>query len=802
MRTIRTIAYIASIFVAVMSLQTPAEAQMTQNAAIEYAKSQLQSGSNAKEIAAQLSSMGLSPADMKQLQEQYGENLESLEESASRTHTLNPKFVDPGDTTGLEPIKLKVHTPEDESNIFGHNIFAAKRLSFEPNENMATPEDYRLGPGDQLIIDIWGASENTIKAVISPDGAILIPHVGQVQLNGLTLKAATQKIRKTVSKRYSGIEGANPASDISVTLGKIRTIQVNVLGEVKSPGTFRLSSLTTLFNAIYRAGGVTETGSLRAVRLVRAGETVAVADLYDFLFTGNNSGDIALKEGDVIIVPVYQSLVTVDGAAKRPMMYEMLEGESAAKLLDYAGGFAADAYKGEVTVLRTNGREHQTFSVKDKNLDAFMMADGDSLIIGNAIDRVANQVTVEGCVYRPGVYELGGDIATVRQLISHAEGLREDAYMDRAVITRQNDDLSLQTVPVDLKGIMASTSDDIILRRNDKLVISAITDIKDYGTLTILGSVRRPGEFPYADNTTVEDLIYLAGGISDGASTVKVDISRRVNDPESTQTTSVQAESFTVDIRNGLVINPIPFVLKPYDIVSVRNNPVFNTQKMVTIEGEVSFSGDYVLLNVNDRISSVIERAGGLSPRAYIAGGKLLRRMSEEEKKSNDASIKMIRRSGISDTLALADTLAESYYSVGVQFDKALKYQGSDHDVVLRDGDKIIIPEYDGTVRIQGEVMYPNSVNYIEGRSLHYYISQAGGFSPKARKNAVYVVNPNGTVQKARSFSTLEPGSEIFVPQKPERKGASLTEVMSLTTSTVSLATMVITILRYLPTKQ
>lgn len=802
MRRFFTIRYVVAVIVAFMLFQFSAGAQMTQAAAIEYAKSQIQNGKTPKDIAAQLSALGVSAEDMKQLQEKYGENLENIEEADDRTHVLNPKYVEPEDTAGVEKSKFKVHTPEDESDIFGHNIFASKRLTFEPSSNMATPDDYKLGPGDQLIIDIWGASETTIKAVVSPDGAILIPHVGQVQLGGLTIKAATQKIRKTVATRYSGIEGANPASDISVTLGKIRTIQVNVLGEVKAPGTFRLSSLTTVFNAIYRAGGVTETGSLRAVNVVRGGETIAVVDMYDFLFTGNSSGDIPLKEGDAVIVPVYQSLVTVDGSAKRPMRYEMLEGESAAKLLEYAGGFAGDAYKGEVTVLRTNGREHQTFSVKDRDMASFAMADGDSLIIGSAIERIANQVTVEGCVYRPGAYELGGDIATVRQLIDHAEGLREDAFLDRAIIKRQKDDLSRQTIQVDLKGILAGTADDIILKRNDTLNVSAITDIVNYGTLSILGSVRNPGEYPYADNTTVEDLIYLAGGILDGASTVKVDISRRLNDPESLEPTNVQAESFTVDIRNGLIMNPVPFVLKPYDIVSVRNNPVFNTQKMVTIEGEVPFSGDYVLLNVNDRISSVIERAGGLSPRAYIAGGKLLRKMSEEERQSAVSSMKMIRRSGISDTLAMADTLAESYYSVGVQLDKALKNPGSDYDVVLRDGDKVIIPEYDGTVRIQGEVMYPNSVSYIEGRRLHYYITQAGGFSPRAKRRAVYVLNPNGTVEKAHSCSTLEPGSEIFVPQKPERKSASLSEIVSVTSSTVSLATMILAIIRYLPSSK
>ncbi|MCQ2164912.1 MAG: SLBB domain-containing protein [Bacteroidales bacterium] len=808
MKRNRIFYFIVSIASALLLWQCPAGAQMTQSAAIEYVKSQMQTGKSTKDIASQLTSMGLSTDDLKQLQEKYGENFEEMEED-DRFHTLNKKYVEKDDTLGVETSKLKVPTPEDESNIHGHNSSAAKRLTFEPDQTAAPPDNYKLGPGDQLIIDIWGASETTIKQVISPDGALLIPHVGQIQLGGLTIKEATRKIRKAVSTRYSGIEGANPASDISVTLGKVRTIQVNVLGEVKAPGTFRLSSLSTLFNAIYRAGGVTETGSLRAVRLTREGETIAVVDLYDFLFTGNSSGDMPLKDGDAIIVPVYQSLVTVDGAAKRPMRYELIEGESAARLLDYAGGFAADAYKGEVTVHRTNGREREIFSIRDKNLESFHMADGDSLVIGTAIDRNANMVSIEGCVYRPGSYELGGDIATLRQLIEHAEGLREDAFLDRAIITRQREDLSLQTVAVDLKGILAGTSEDVILRRNDLVNVSAITDLKDYGIMTIVGSVRNAGDYPFAENTTVEDLIYLAGGILDGASTVKVDISRRVNDPESLQTSNVQAESFTVEIRNGLLVNPKPFILKPYDIVSIRNNPVYNNQKMVTVTGEVAFDGDYVLLNANDRISSVIERAGGVSPRAYLAGGKLMRRLSDDERSKSLRSSRMMQRSGITDTLSLAlvdtlatgDSLEVTYYTVGVNLDKALKNPGSDYDVVLRDGDKIIIPEFDGTVRIQGEVMYPNAVSYIKGNNLHYYITQAGGYSQKAKRRGVYIVNPNGTVAKANALTSIEPGSEIFVPSKPEKKGASLTEVMSLTTSTVSLATMIIAIIRYLPSK-
>ena len=777
-----------------------AGAQISQRTAIEYAKSAMKGGMSSADIKKELSALGLSTADLAKLQSQYGEELEDIGLADTRSHELNDEYADPDDTTAVSKGRmLKVKTPEDTSKIFGHNIFSSKRLTFEPNENMATPEDYKLGPGDQVIIDIWGASEASTKQTVSPEGSIIIPHVGQVQLGGLTIKAATQKIRKAVSARYSGIEGSNPASDISVTLGKIRTIQVSILGEVKAPGTYRLSSLTSLFNAIYRAGGVTELGTLRAVKVVRSGETVATVDIYNYLFNGDRGCDIPLKEGDAVIVPPYISLVTVDGSAKRPMMYELVEGETAGRLLEYAGGFAGDAYKSEVSVLRSNGREHEIFTVASDSFDTFTMADGDTLRVGQVIDRTANQVELQGAVYRPGFYEVGGSIATVRQLINHAEGLREDAYMDRAIIYRELPDLTKEVIPLDLKGIMDGTADDVILRRNDVISISAVNEMREEQTVTIMGSVRLPATYAYSENTSVEDLIYMAGGLLDGASTIKVDIARRVNDPESDATSDVLTQSFTVDVKNGLLINPKPFILKPFDVVSVRNNPVYNVQKMVTIEGEIAFEGDYAVLNTDDRISDLIERAGGLTPRAHIEGARLLRKLTDDEKDGIDASLKMIRRGGLLDTLAVADTLMESYYSVGVQLDKAMKHKGSDYDIVLKDGDRIQIPEYTGTVKIQGEVMYPNTVSYVSGKPLSYYISQAGGFSTNARRRNVYVVNANGTVSRlAGSTSKIEPGSEIFVPARPDRDGMSLTEILSLSTSTASLATMILAIIRYL----
>ena len=776
-----------------------AGAQISQRTAIEYAKSAMNSGMSSSDIIKELSSLGLSASDLAKLKSQYGEELEDIGLADTRSHELNEQFAEPDDTTSSPGRLMKVKTPEDTSQIFGHNIFAAKRLTFEPNENMATPEDYKLGPGDQLIIDIWGASEASTKVVISPEGTIMIPRVGQLQISGMTIKAATQKIRKMVSSRFSGIEGSNPASDISVTLGKIRTIQVSVLGEVKAPGTYRLSSLTSLFNAIYRAGGVTEIGTLRAVKVVRSGETVATVDIYSYLFNGDRGCDIPLKEGDAVIVPPYVSLVTVDGNAKRPMMYELIEGETAGKLLEYAGGFAGDAFKKEVSVLRNNGREHEIFTVSSDNFDSFTMADGDTLRVSAVIERTANQVELQGAVYRPGFYEVGGDIATLRQLISHAEGLMEDAYTDRAIIYRELPDMTKEVIPVDLKGVMDGTSDDVVLRRNDIVNIQSIDEMRDERTLSIMGSVRFPATYSYSENTSVEDLIYMAGGLLDGASAIKVDVARMVNDPESEHTTDVLAESFTVDVKNGLLVNPKPFILKPFDIVTVRSNPVYNKQKMVTVSGEVAFEGDYAVLSTDERISDIIERAGGLSPRAHIEGARLLRRMTDDEKNGIDASLKMIRRGGLLDTLAVADTLMESYYSVGVRLDKALKHKGSDYDVTLKDGDRIIIPEYVGTVKIQGEVMYPNTVAYVSGKPLSYYISQAGGFSTNARRRNVYVVNANGTVSKlSGSTSMIEPGSQIFVPAKPEKDGMSLTEILSLSTSTASLATMILAIVRYL----
>ena len=533
----------------------------------------------------------------------------------------------------LDSVAAEAADPENEESIqiYGHDLFRGRALTFEPNENAATPQDYRLGPGDQVIIDIWGYSEGSYTLTISPEGRVYISQVGPIQLSGLTIAAATEKIRKALVSKYSSIGGSKPNTSVSVTLGSIRTIQVNVMGEVGTAGTYRLSSFATVFHALYRAGGVTSRGSLRAIKVIRGGDQIASVDVYDYLMEGRTDTDIALREGDVILVPPYVNIATISGKVKRPMSYELLGGETLSTLIDYAGGFASDAFREDFRVIRQTGPERQVFNVKAGQAGGFRLEDGDYVTVGASMDRFANKVEVRGYVFRPGMFELGKEIATVRQLIAGAGGLKEDAFTGRAVIMREKDDLSLETVSVDLSGILSGKADDVLLRKNDILVVSGIHEINDRGTLTINGAVASPGVFPFSENTTVEDLILQAGGLLEGASYSRVDVARRVTDPYSTMPKDTIGETFSFAIKDNLAIDGGEnFYLQPYDVVSVRRSPAFRTQKFVRIEGEVAFPGEYVLLTEGERLSDLLRRAGGKTGRAFLHGSTLTRRMNEE----------------------------------------------------------------------------------------------------------------------------------------------------------------------------
>lgn len=782
----------------------PARAQMSDEAVVNYALTAKQAGKSDQQIGKELLAKGVTAEQAERLKKKYEASQGSetavadqsiagqrRERQQSSQETLTAGSMDVVSSTVSDPTEGATNP----RTVFGRNIFRGSALTFEPNENQATPENYRLGPGDEIIIDIWGENERSLREEISPEGNIMIEQVGPVYLNGLTIREANEKLRSVFSQIYAGVSGEEPSSDVRVTLGRLRTIQVNVLGEVATPGTYRLSSFATVFHALYRAGGVTPIGGLRDIRIMRGDHEVARVDVYDLLMKGKQNDDIRLEEGDVIIVPPYELLVEISGNVKRPMHYEMKSGESLGKLMEYAGGFTGDAYRDEVRVIRESGREYQIYNVREPNYASWNLEDGDAVTVGSVLDRFANRVEVRGAVYREGMYELGDEVHTVRGLIERAEGLKGDAFPGRALLLREREDLTLEMVAVDLAGVMSGAAPDIELQRNDVLVIPSIHELEERGALTISGEVARPGTYPYAENMTIEDLVVQAGGLLDGASTARIDISRRIKDPKSLTPSSELGKIYSFSLKDGLIVDGEPgFTLMPYDIVEVRRSPAYRPQERVTLDGEVVFSGGYTLIKKNERLSDLVKRAGGLTSDAYAHGARLIRRMNDEERAVRETTLRMAlqNQQGSGDSLSMNKLQLNDYYSVGIELDKALAEPGSDYDMVLREGDRLVIPQYVSTVSISGEVMYPNTVLYLQGKNLKYYVGQAGGYGLRAKKSRAYVIYMNGTVTRVRSLrkARIEPGCQIIIPSKRERKGMNLPAIMSLATSAASIGTM------------
>ena len=665
---------------------------------------------------------------------------------------------------------FKEELPEDM--VFGRNIFNTSNLTFEPSSNLPTPANYRLGAGDEIIIDIWGTSQVSIQQTITPDGAINIDNLGLVFLNGMTVNQATNYLRKELNKIYAGLSDENPTSHIKVSLGNSRTIQVNVMGEVYQPGTYAISAFSTVFHALYNAGGVSDIGSLRNIQVVRNGKSIANVDVYDFIMQGKTKDDISLQEGDVIIVNPYEALVKIEGNVKRPMKYEMKADETVATLLKYAGNFASDAYTRSMKLVRQNGKEYQIFTVDDMDYSVFKLKDGDVLTAEAILDRYENKLEVKGAVYRPGIYQFGGDLNTVKQLIEKADGVMADAFLGRAVLHREREDLTKEIIQVDLKAILNGSRPDIALKRNDVLYIPSIHDLQDLGNIELFGEVARPGKYIYADNMTLEDLIIQAGGLLESASTVKVDVSRRIKDAKSTEAASTIGKMFSFALKDGFVVDgEAGFVLEPYDQVYVRRSPGYQPQVNVTIEGEILYNGTYSLTTKNERLSDLVKKAGGATPYAYIKGAKLMRKANEEEMKRMADVMKIMQREMGAQTDSLKLEL-DSIYSVGIDLEKALAKPGSDADIALREGDQLIIPEMTNTVKINGAVMLPNTVSYKKGETVSYYISQAGGYANGARKSKAFIIYMNGQVAEVKKFSKkqIEPGCEIVVPIKDKSK--------------------------------
>ena len=805
---------------------------------MRYIQREVKAGTSQSQIAVKLMQRGV---DMKQLQRVRQQVTASQGISASKTATASGGSVDGSSrlrrsngsvmvdaqgnplysqTNGfamgaageIEDIASRpnVYLPDSMStmvngkHVFGRDIFNRRMLTFEPNMNIATPANYVVGAGDRVIIDVYGASQKSEQLEVSPDGTITVEGFGPIHLAGLTVSAANEKIKQELGQRYK-------SSNIRMTVGQTRTISVNVMGEVTAPGTYTLSAFATVFHAIYMAGGVTGVGTLRSIKVYRGGRQLTVVDVYDYILNGKLAGNVRLADNDVIVVGPYDCLVDISGQVKRPMAYEMRKGESLATLLKYAGGFTSKAYKKGIQVNRVSGEQYSAYNVQEFDISSFKLMDGDSVTVDSILERYANTVQIKGAVFHPGMFDLGGTNNTVRSLIESAGGLTEDAFTAHAVLHRMKPDRVRKVLSVDIEGIMAGTIADMPLENEDILFIPFRNETLNERTLTIHGEVQMPGIYEYAEDETVEDFILQAGGLTDAASTARVDVSRRISDPGATQASDEIANMYSFVVKNGMVVDgDRSFTLEPYDEVYVRRSPAYQPQRNVLIEGEVLFPGNYALTTKNQRISELVKAAGGVTDQAYVRGARIERVMTEDEKFRNRQVLDLVRQKGQNAGLdmVMQDEEAADYdinqardsvendtvrYSVGIELDKALANPGSDYDVTLKEGDRLIVPEYNGTVKINGNVMYPNTVAYSDGKKYKWYVNQAGGFGSRAKKSRTFVVYQNGTVSKAKK-ARIEPGCEIIVPSKTTTPTEVIGQIGAVGTSMATLLTLLISV--------
>lgn len=816
------------LFLTMLLCSAMAMAQMSDDQVMQFIASETKAGASQSQIVTKLMQRGVKIDQIRRLRNQYDKQVTSQgttgaadgavkmasdrmqgNSDGTTSQELNTaKLGTSGEVyaNASEEVKDVEHDVKSTQGIaptasgkvvFGRDIFRQSNPNFQPNTNMSVPQNYMLGPGDQIIIDIYGASQQTMTYTISSQGTITIGNYGPVYLSGLTVEEAQKKLRSTIGSRYQ-------SSNLQVTVNNTRTIQVNIMGEVRAPGTYHLSAFANVFYALYRAGGTSSLGTLRNIKVYRNGQVVTTVDLYDYILNGRMTGNINLMDNDVIQVGVYECLVGITGNVKRPMFYEMRKTETLSTLIKYAGDFTGDANRKSVRLVRQTGERYQVFNVEEKDLDNFYLEDGDAVTIDGMINRYENMVEIKGAVFRPGQFRLDKGIATVKGLIEAADGLTEDAFTTHAVLHRLKEDRTLTTIPVDVQGIMDGREPDIALENEDVLFIPTQHDMRVERTLTITGEVMSPGTYEYADNTTIEDLIIMAGGLTDRASLGKVDVSRRIRNPKSTVKSNKIAESFTFSLEDGLLIDEERnFLLQPYDVVHVRRSPAFHTARNIVIIGEVNYEGGFTLESKDMRLSDAIKMAGGLTENAYLQGARLTRRLSDEERVREQATINaihdlMMEEQG--DQINWSKMELGNNYVVGIDLEAALKKPGCDKDIVLREGDQIYIPEVNGIVKISGSVMFPNTVFFDKSKSINGYIEQAGGYGYRAKRNKMFIVYQNGTVGLVSKGARPEPGCEIVVPTRKKREttGVKASDVAAWGTVLASLATITIALTQLL----
>ena len=771
-------------------------AQISDSQVIEQLKQYRDAGMSQEQIIKEMSKKGVTPAQVQRLRDQYLNQEGDAAAAVPSDNTLQDDVLR-GEAAFTENPEAAEDAGSPTERVYGQSFFTSQNLTFAPNMNMPTPANYVLGAGDEILIDIWGNSELNVRYTIAPDGHVTIPGLGRIQLSGMNVKQAETRIRNEFAVIYSDLDDPYPGTFLAISIGNVRSIKVNVMGEVGRPGTYTLSSFASAFHALYAAGGTSRIGSIRNIRLFRAGKAVATVDLYEYLMKGNNMADITLQDGDIVMVEPYGILAQAAGEVKRPMWYELKEGETLDDLIRYAGGYSGNAYRGTISVLRKGSEEMEAHTLSEAEYGFFQLKDGDRAEVGNILENYANMVEVTGSVYRPGRYAVGEQIRTVGDLVKVAQGTTGDAYLKRVLLYRENEDLTRSMQSFSLEALLSGQITDIELKKNDLLHIPSVLSLESDFTVYIGGEVRYPDSYPYATNMTLEDIILRAGGLTEAASTARVDVYRRIKNPSGTAVPTESGERFSFTLADGEIVSSDPgFTLQPYDQVVIRRSPAYEVQQNVTIGGEVLFGGQYAKLRKDERLSSFVERSGGLTPYAYVKGARLTRRLTAAELNQAREALRLKleadvtdeeNRTNVEQQLAQVDL---SSRPVGIDLERALKNPGGTEDIILRDGDVLTIPEFEATVRISGAVSYPNTVTYRKNKKLGYYISQAGGFSRLAQKRSPYVVYMNGQVASGR-WAKIEPGCEIIVPERPEREPLSLQGIMGMSTSIASIALLI-----------
>lgn len=789
------------LFMLLLAVQV-AYAQMTDKQIVDYIKTEQGKGTNQQDIVKSLMARGVTANQITRIRQQIErENKQTKTETIESEERLRTQ-EEP------EPVDVEQQaTPVNvEETVFGRNIFNNKLLTFEPSLNIPIPSNYVLGAGDKVIIDIWGASQAVIDDVISPEGVLVAEGVGPVRLAGKTVAEANEYVKEVIGRIYA-------ESNVSLSVGSVRSIQVQVMGEVVAPGNYTVSALSTAFNALYAAGGINDLGTLRSINVYREGKLLSTIDVYDYILHGKTAGNVRLQDNDVISVGAYNALVKIGGSVKRPMFYEMKENETLSSLVSYSGGFSADAYTEKMRVVRKNGRQYSIHMVERDNMSTFALRDGDDVSVDSIVPRYSNMVEIAGAVFYPGVYQFGESVKTVKELIEAAGGVREDAFLARAVLQHRNYDNTIESQAVDIAGILSGTLPDVALRNNDIILIPSKSEMEDRLTIIVGGEVRVPGTYEFAENTTIEDAILNAGGLTRAASKVKVDCFRYKHDQYAKKESKEKVAVYSFEIKDGFVVDGDPgFVLQPYDEVYVRRSPMHIENQNVKVAGEVCYDGSYVLTNTDYRLSDLIKAAGGFTEQAYVKGAYLYRKMTDEELEQRDIYLKQTQIELLEEVLkeentnvAILDSLYKAkqnlshWYPVAINLEAAIANPGGEEDIILRVEDALTVPKKSTTVKISGEVRHPITVTWQEGKNLKYYVNHAGGYNDKAKKKGAYVVHMNGNIEKLskRSSKAIEPGSEIVIPRKVTRH-TSTAEIMSYGTSAASISAMIVALINLL----